>query len=107
MRIFYTVLILLYSGMSLAAYSPDNSMIEANIYSVDFNTTNQRSVVKVSLFDENNRPFYAGDCSDVSIERKAGEDAAIGELVLEFMWPTKRTTMTVVMPIFTWKQCGR
>ncbi|UTZ38753.1 hypothetical protein HB763_19300 [Vibrio campbellii] len=71
---------MLYSGMSLAAYSPDNSMIEANIYSVDFNTTNQRSVVKVSLFDENNRPFYADDCSDVSVERKAGEDARIGRL---------------------------
>ncbi|TQP67536.1 hypothetical protein FLL86_17790 [Vibrio cholerae] len=80
MRIFYTVLILLYSGIAAAAFSADNSMVEANIYSVDFNTTNQRSVVKVSLFDENNRPVYAGDCSDVIIERKAGENPNIGRL---------------------------
>ena len=59
MRIFYTVLILLYSGMSLAAYSPDNSTIEVNIYSVELNAARQRSAIKVSLFDENNRPFYA------------------------------------------------
>ncbi|UTZ38757.1 hypothetical protein HB763_19320 [Vibrio campbellii] len=71
---------MLYSGMSLASYSPDNSTIEANIYSLELNAAKERSVVKVSLFDENNRPFYAGDCSDVTIERKAGENPDIGRL---------------------------
>ncbi|MBU2896777.1 hypothetical protein, partial [Vibrio hepatarius] len=80
MRILYSVLILLYSGMSLAAYSPDNSTVEANIYSVELNAAKERSAIKVSLFDENHRPIYAGDCSDVIIERKAGENPAIGRL---------------------------